>query len=113
MFDPNTRTVEMIEVPVTDLSSSDLLFKLCAQDYFTRSKNKKQIEKISIDADVLCEYTAMLGRVKLTEEQQQTVMLGKAEKSTIHANAPDLLGMNELLSEVDRERKRLEAEMRE
>lgn len=55
IFDPNTRLTEKIEVPVTFLPKSNLLFKLCAQDYITSHKDssRKLIERVSIDFDVL------------------------------------------------------------
>lgn len=55
----------------------------------------KQLEQVSIDFDVLSSKTAMLGRMQLTKEQQEAIAAGK-EQSTIYANAPEPIGLDEL-----------------
>ena len=44
---------------------------------------------------MLSNHTAMFGRIKLTEEQQEAIKDGKDAK-VIHANAPNELGLAQM-----------------
>lgn len=62
--------------------------------------------------NVLCNYTAMLGRIKLTDEQREAIADGgKKRKTTIHANAPQpTIGMADLIGELQAKKNAEEAE---
>ena len=79
IFDPNTRTTETVNVPLTATESGSKLLKaVCAQDYISRFENDDPLtEQVSIDFNVLSKKTAMFGRMQLTEEQQEAIAAGK------------------------------------
>ena len=76
-----------------------LLNAVCAQDYISRHDEnyaikkyideamKAQLAQVSIDFNVLCRYTAMFGKIRLTDEQKEAIASGEIDEQTIHANA--------------------------
>jgi len=75
---------------------------LCARDYIKRHEQnytEDNIQKVSIDFDVLSQHTAMFGRIKLDEEQKEAISAGKI-KQTIHTNANEPVGIDALVSDI-------------
>lgn len=88
-------------MPLFESVNPKLLGALCAQDYIKRHGDytEDNIQKVSIDFDVLSQHTAMFGRIKLDEEQKEAIAAGKI-KQTIHANANEPVGIDALVSDI-------------